>query len=74
MRSRRRLAGTALTLGMLPFVVTGCGSSESDPGAPGPAQATQGDENDRGENERGDDKSDEKPSGDNEPDENDSGD
>jgi hypothetical protein len=69
MRSRSRLAGTALALGILPFVVTGCGSSESDPGVPGPAQATQGnenepDENEPGENERGDNERDENGQGD----------
>ena len=77
MSSRSRLAGTALALGMLPFVVTGCGSSESDPGAPEPAQATQGNENEPGENEPGENESgdgeNEPGDGENEPDENDAG-
>ena len=41
----------ALALGIVPVVLMGCGSSGSDPGAPAPAQATQGDENEPNENE-----------------------
>jgi hypothetical protein len=73
MGTRPRLAGMALVLGILPVLVAGCGdSSDSDPVAPAPTQATSGgsNENEPDENERGDDRSDEDGSGDNERDEN----
>jgi len=63
MRTRPRLAGMALALGVLPVLVAGCGdSSDSDPSAPASTQATLGgsNENEPDEHEPNENESDER--------------